>query len=214
MSILSQLSSQCRDRTEESNVKVAFLCVEDHSLLDEIRYGLNSTDDVLSGDCAEVMTKVAEENPALIVPFVDDLIAGLSRKKARVRWESIHALALIADRIPDKIGPLLERIDDLIHQDQSVVVQHYSVVTLGNYASAGNEESQNAFPYLKKAVFAWDGKFAAHAIEGLIHVTYFSDFHDTELSQIAIQFIDHRRVTIRQAARNLMIEIDKKTNQI
>ena len=74
MTLLAQLSSQCGDRSEQSNVKVAFLCLEEPDLLDEIRQGLYSEDALIAGDSAEVMTKVAEEKPALILPFADDLI--------------------------------------------------------------------------------------------------------------------------------------------
>ncbi|MFC1569923.1 hypothetical protein ACFL4L_06775 [bacterium] len=204
MSILSQLSSRCGDRTEQSNVKVAFLCLEEPGLLDEIKQGLHADDARMAGDCAEVMTKVAEEDPSFIVPFADDLIVCLAIKKARVRWESMHALALIANLIPEKIEFLLPQIDQLIHEDKSVIVQHCGILALGKYASSGKDAAEKAYPYLKKAVFVRDSKFAHHAMDGLIYIMiHCPDYHE-EIHEIANQFLNHKRVSIRKASKRLL----------
>ncbi len=62
MSILNQLSSQAGDRTEAANRRVVAQCLADPTLLAEIAGGLQSKEAALAGDCAEVMTKVAEVN--------------------------------------------------------------------------------------------------------------------------------------------------------
>jgi hypothetical protein len=69
MTIVEQLSSQTGDRTEASNRAVAWQCLTDAAALEEIAGGLESEDERLAGDCAEVMTKVAETKPALVNPY-------------------------------------------------------------------------------------------------------------------------------------------------
>ncbi|MBN1782541.1 hypothetical protein JW948_15500 [bacterium] len=209
-SVLSQLSSQCGDRTEQSNVKVAFLCLAEPALLGEIRGGLTSENDLLAGDCAEVMTKVAEEQPGTVVPFADDLLAGLGRKKARIRWECMHALALIAGRIPGKITPVLRLVDRLIHTDKSVVVRHYGVQTLVNYASTSRHAAMNAYDFLGRAAGAHQGKFMHLALEGLVHVVKFTDDYDEDIGRMALGLVNHKRAGVRKAAGRLIREIDEK----
>ncbi|RPI91854.1 MAG: hypothetical protein EHM39_14155, partial [Chloroflexi bacterium] len=73
MSILSQLSSQTGDRTEASNKEVAVICLQMPDFLAEIAASLGSKDAALAGDCAEVMTQVAQERPELVAPFADQI---------------------------------------------------------------------------------------------------------------------------------------------
>ena len=209
MSILSQLSSQCGDRTEQSNIKVAFQCLDEPELLKEIQPGLHMEDVFIAGDCAEVMTKVAEERPELILPYAEDLIETLNHKKARVRWESIHAIAFIADRIPDKIGPRLELLDRLVHEDKSVIVRHYGILTLGQYAAAGKEASRRAFPYLERALLAHPHKFAHHAMDGLRQVAFYCPDTREKIKEMAGQFLSHPRAGVRNAAKKLMNSLEK-----
>jgi hypothetical protein len=84
-SILTQLSSQSGDRTEASNREVARQCLENPHLLHEIAAGLFEPEPALVGDCAEVLTKVAKDNPVLIVPYADSLPALLLNKNSCVR---------------------------------------------------------------------------------------------------------------------------------
>ena len=128
MSLTSQLSSQVGDRTEESNRKVAAMCLENPDLLGDIADGLQSDDAGMLGDSAEVMTMVAEVHPEFIIPYAKYLPPLLDHPKARVRWESMHALALVADLKPKVIEKLLGRIDEIIHTEafvQEDLVSHH-----------------------------------------------------------------------------------------
>jgi hypothetical protein len=80
MSILSQLSSQVEDRSEYSNRKVVIQCLDDPNLLAEIAEGLNGTNAALVGDCAEVMTQVAEQHPEWVAPYTVALSALFKHK--------------------------------------------------------------------------------------------------------------------------------------
>src|SRR4030042_352943 len=100
MSILNQLSSQMGDRTEYSNRKVAIQCLENPDLLVDIAAGLRGSNAAIAGDCAEVMTKVAEADPEWVIPYAEDLSPLLIHKTARVRWEAVHALSLITPCVP------------------------------------------------------------------------------------------------------------------
>jgi len=88
MSVLAQLSSASGDPTEASNKAVAAEALAYPDLLDEVAAGLALSDRKLLGDCVEVFTEVAKENPVLVAPYAARTIPLLGHKDTRVRWEA------------------------------------------------------------------------------------------------------------------------------
>ena len=204
MSILGQLSSQVGDRTEKSNREVVALCFEQPALLLEIAGGLNSEEAALVGDCAEVLTEVAKVHPDWVTPHAETLSALLTHKKpARVRWEAMHALALVAHLVPAVMAGLLQRLAEIIRNDTSVIVRDHAVDALGSYARTGEEAALAAYPLLVEALTLWDGKQAAHALEGLENVGSAVTGLGDELWSIGIRYHDDRRARVRKAAKGL-----------
>jgi HEAT repeat protein len=209
MSILDQLSSQVGDRTEKSNRRVVGLCLANPALLDEIAAGLASQDAKLVGDCAEVLTEVAKEHPDWVAPYAQTLAALLAHKTARVRWEAMHALALTATLAPQVIAPLLPCLDEIIHTDPSVIVRDCAIDALGNYAAMSKKAAQAAYPILVNALTVWDGKHAAHALNGLSKVVSVAPSLTGELREIGLRYHDHGRGVVRKAAKNLIQATEK-----
>lgn len=204
VSILDQLSSQVGDRTEEANRRVAAQCLTDPSLLEEVARGLKSKDTALVGDCAEVLTKVAEERPELVAPYAEALALLLVHKNTRVRWEATHALALVAGSSPKVIASSLPRLDVMIQNDPSTIARDYAVTAIGNYAGTSVEAAQSAYPILKKALALWEGKQAARALDGLRIVVGIVPNFEAEIRALAQGFFDDRRGVVRKAAKSLM----------
>ncbi len=204
MTILDQLSSQTGDRSEASNQLVAGQCLENPALLDDIAAGLESQDARLLGDCAEVMTMVAQERPERIAPYAETLAGLLGHKKARVRWESMHALALIAAYADPVIEPLLPTLRQHIHTDKSVITRDYAVVAIGNYAGVGAREAGQAYPILIEALTVWAGKHAKLALNGLANVVAHTPALAPEIRDRAKPFLDAPKKVVQQAARRLL----------
>lgn len=204
MSILDQLSSQVGDRTEKSNLRVALQCSANPALLDEIAGGLKSDDAALAGDCAEVMTKLAEEKPEWVAPYAGALAALVTHKTRRVRWESIHALALTAALVPKTIARLLPRLAEIIRSDSSVIVRDYAIDAVGNYAGTSKRAARAAYPILVEALTVWGGKHAAHALRGLGNVARAAPDLAGEVQSLALRYHDAGRSVVRQAARALL----------
>jgi hypothetical protein len=203
MSILHQLSSQVGDRTEKSNREVVDKCLANPALLAEIGGCLNSEEAALVGDCAEVLTEVAKVHPDWVTPHAEALSALLTHKTARVRWEAMHALALVAHLVPAVMAGLLQRLAEIIRHDPSVIVRDHAVDALGNYARKGEEAALATYPLLVEALTLWDGKQAAHALEGLAKVGSAVTGLGDELWSIGIRYHDDRRARVRKAAKGL-----------
>lgn len=207
-SLLAQLSSQVGDRTEGSNREVARRCLENPHLLNEIAAGLLELEPALVGDCAEVLTKVAEDNPLLVVPYADSLPVLLLHKNSRVRWEAAHTLALIATSSPATITPLVPILVQLIRTDTSVIVRDHATDALAYYASTGKYAAECVYPYLVEMLTLWDGKQAGHALQGLAKAAPFLRSRYAELNAIAGEYSASDRAVVRKAAARLRNAID------
>ena len=203
MSILYRLSSQRRERSEYSNRKAALEARDDPDLLAEIAVGLAGSNAALAGDCAEVMAMVAAEEPELVLPYAGALAALLTHKKARVRWESVHALALLAALTPETIAGALPSLREIIYNDKSVIARDYAVTALGSYAATSPSAARQAYPLLVEALTTWEGKQAAHALNGLANAAqHLPDLHEA-LCETAEKYARSQRGVVRKAARGL-----------
>jgi hypothetical protein len=178
--------------------------MEDPSLLNDIAEGLESDNVRLKGDCAEVMTMVGEVRPEWIVPYAESLFPLLDHEKARVRWEAVHALALAAPHGAEIITPRLDSLAALIRDDKSTIVRDYAVQAVGNFARAGREPAEHAYPILKEALSLWDGKQAKHALRGLVNVAALLPEEREEIQVLAQPFLEHKRQAVVGAAKSVL----------
>jgi hypothetical protein len=208
MSLLKQLSSQTGDYTEASNRRVVVQCLDDPALLAEIAQGLKSSDGRLVADCAEVFTHVAEYHPEWVAPYADRLSPLLSHKHTRVRWEAMHALALVVEFTPATIADLLPNLTEMLHTDQSVIVRDYATDAIACYASTATSAAEVAFPILQEMLTMWNGKQAAHALQGMHQVAMQLPEKCPELQVIAEEYSHADRAVVRKAAKALLKDIN------
>ena len=170
MEILNQLSSQKGDNTEISNQLVAEKCIVNQRVLAEIAVGLEDNDRKLQSDCIEVFTLVAEKKPEFVVPYSDNILPLLYSKESKTRWEAVHTLSYIADKIPDIIFSILPVLQSLIEKDKSTIVRDYTMDTVANYAKVSAETSEKSYELLKFALELWGEKHAKQVFKGFNHV--------------------------------------------
>jgi len=205
MSVLERLSSVAGDRSEASNKAVARDALEQPDMLDEVAVGLEWNERKLVGDCAEVFTEVAKENPALVVPYVGRIAPLISHKDIRVRWESTHALALVASLAPEQIAPLLPDLVAKIEQDKSVIVRDCAVLALGEYGRSGPEAAREVFPHLLGALEMWEGKHAKLVLEAMSKLIKVEPGLAAEMRAAAQGCLDHRRANVRRLAQEIVL---------
>ncbi len=204
MSILKKLSSQTGDRTEYSNRKAVLECLDDPELIAEIVEGLASADAALVGDCAEVLTKVAEHKPEWAAPYAETAAALLSHKATRVRWEAMHLLALTVKQAREVLDAHLSQVAERLRNDASVIVRDYAADALADYAALGKEEAERVYHYLTEALTLWNGKQAGHALIGLANVAAKVPALHGDLRAVAEAFGRSDRAVVRKAAKALL----------
>ncbi len=210
--IINQLASKMGIKSNEPNKVAARKCIENPKLLKEVSSHLKDNDNKLVADCAEVMTEVALTNPALVAEFATDLITLINSKDNRIKWESIHALSLIASMVPDIIFSILPELEDIMHRDKSIIVRDYTTDAIAGYAGTSSGAADNAYPILKKILILWDGRHAARALEGFKNIYKVKPALKKELEKIADAFADSPRAVIQKAARKLKKAISFEFN--
>jgi len=166
MEILNQLSSQKGDKTEIANRLVAEKCIANPKVLAEIAIGLEDTDKKLQSDCIEVFTLVSEVKPEFIVPYADNILSLLYSKETKTRWEAVHTLSFIAEKIPDIIFSVLPVLQSLVEKDKSTIVRDYAMDTIANYAKVNVETSGQSYKLLKYSLELWGEKHAKQVFKG------------------------------------------------
>lgn len=192
MTLLQQLASQVGDCSEEANREAAAQCLTDPSLLPEISAGLQSKEAALIGDCAEVLTMVAQERPAWVAPYAPALAALLGHKHTRTRWEATHALAL------------LPQLAETVRTDKSVIVRDYTVEMLGGYGRTSANAARAVLPLLQEALTLWDGKQAARALNALADIAQRLPSEAPTIREIGRQYSTHPRSSVSKAAKQLL----------
>jgi len=200
MNALSRLSSTSGDRSEASNKAVALEALERPELLAEVAVGLDWKDPKLVADCAEVFTEVAKVNPALVAPYTDRIILLTRNKNTRVRWESTHALALVASLGPEQVEPLLPELLTTFERDKSVIVRDCVVLTLGEYGKFSPERAIETFPHLEEALWLWEGNHAKLVLEAMAKLVDTEPALEPELRSAAAECLDHYRANVRKLA--------------
>ena len=209
MEILNQLSSQKGDRTEVSNQIVAEKCIIDPRLLSEIAVGLEDKDKKLQSDCVEVFTIVSKAKPDISVPYADKIAPLLYSKESKTRWEAVHTLSYIAEKIPDIIFSIFPMLQSLIEKDKSTIVRDYAIDTIANYAKINVEASEKSYKLLKSALDLWGEKHAKQVFRGFNNVLDNLSGCKTEINSLVQPYLSASKKIVAAEAKKIIKRIEK-----
>ena len=147
---------------------------------------------------------LAESQPGLVAPFAEQLLLLLQHKNSRVRWEAMHALALITPLALALISEKFPEIVTLFKNDNSVIVRDYAVVCAGNLAAGGPVYAQSVYPFLRENLSAYQTKHAKLGLLALAQAAPFLKVNKDEIEDLANLYLLHVKPSIKQAAGKLM----------
>jgi hypothetical protein len=209
MEILNQLSSQKGEKTEDSNRIVTEKCISSPRLLAEIAIGLEDKDKKLQSDCIEVFTLVAEVTPEFIVPYAENVLPLLYSKESKTRWEAVHTLSFIAERIPDIIFSVLPTLQSLVEKDKSTIVRDYAMDTIANYAKVNAETSENSYILLKHALELWGEKHAKQVFKGFNYVLDNCSGYKAEINLLVQPYLSANKKIVVVEAKKIIKRTEK-----
>ena len=210
MEILNQLSSQKGDKTEIANRLVAVKCIANPRALAEIAIGLEDKDKKLQSDCIEVFTFVSEVKPEFIVPYADNILPLLYSKESKTRWEAVHTLSFIAEKIPDIIFSILPILQSLVEKDKSTIVRDYTMDTVANYAKVSAETSENSYELLKYALELWGEKHAKQVFKGFNNVLYNCTDFKAEINLLVQPYLKASKKIVAAEAKKIIKRTEKQ----
>ncbi|MFC0213270.1 hypothetical protein ACFFK0_12550 [Paenibacillus chartarius] len=213
MTLLEKLSSALGMKTQDANKAAAEAVLREPHLLEDIADGLQNGKAALIADCAEVMTKVAEVSPLLVVPHINKLAALLTHGTTKVRWEAVHAIALTSAYAPASVVPHLRTLTRLVRDDSSTIVRDYAIDALCHYGSTDHDAATTVLPALLEALEAWGGKHRARILEGLARLVPQAPAAAAELEAIALTYIEDPKASVKKAARALSKALKAGTRQ-
>ena len=203
MDIINQLSSKQNDRSSFSNKEVARLCIENTHLINEIAQLLDSPDQGLQTDSAEVFSIISETNPILVSCYGDKIVNQFFISSKKARWELAHCLSLVATQIPTLIQNNLDKFEQAILEDKSVIVRDYLTDTIANFAVSSSEAAKKSLKILLKIENAWEEKHAKQVLKGLQNVCkLIPDKHSTIIS-IATKYLNAKKTVTQKEAKKL-----------
>jgi len=209
MEILNQLSSRKGDKTEIANRLVAEKCIANPKTLAEIAIGLEEADKKLQSDCIEVFTIVAEVKPEFVVPYAENILPLLYSKETKTRWEAVHTLSFIADKIPDIIISVLPALQSLVEKDKSTIVRDYAMDTVANYAKVSAETSEKSYEILKFALELWGEKHAKQVFKGFSNVLSNCSDYDAEINLLVQPYLTANKKIVATEAKKIVKRIEK-----
>jgi len=209
MEILTQLSSQRGDKTEDCNRIVAEKCIANQRVLAEIAIGLEEADRKLQSDCIEVFTIVAEVKPEFVVPYAENILPLLYSKETKTRWEAVHTLSFIADKIPDIIVSVLPALQSLVEKDKSTIVRDYAMDTVANYAKVSAETSEKSYDLLKLALELWGEKHAKQVFKGFNHVLDNCSDYKEEIILLVQPYLSASKKIVAAEAKKIIKRTEK-----
>lgn len=205
MRIVDELSSQKGDKTEISNKLVAEKCIANPKFLVEIARAMeDDKSKKLQSDCIEVFTMVSEVKPEFTAPYAEDIIPLLSSKENKTRWEAVHTLALIAEKIPDTISSILPTLQLLIENDKSTIVRDYATDAVANYAKTNAITSKNAYEILKYALALWGEKHAKQVFKGFYNILSNCPEHESDIKTLVQPYLSANKKTVVAEAKKII----------
>lgn len=106
---------------------------KDTKLVAQLFDYLKNGSDVEKGTAAEVMKFVSQENPDIMVPYIDVLIEYIDYKAPRVKWGCPESIGHIAKKYPDKVEKAIPKLLENL-KDKSTVVRWCAAFALTEIA--------------------------------------------------------------------------------
>lgn len=116
--------------------KVSMLTNEikkDNKFIDEIINYFDSASTGEQGHLIESLEYISKDQPDLVVPYVDFVIAHMGDKAPRVKWECARIIANLALKFPDKAQKAIQNLLKNTN-DKGTVVRWSSAFALGELA--------------------------------------------------------------------------------
>jgi len=147
-----------------------------------------------------------------MIPYSENILPLLYSKETKTRWEAVHTLSFIAEKIPDIICSVLPTLQSLVEKDKSTIVRDYAMDTVANYAKLSVETSEKSYELLKYALELWGEKHAKQVFKGFNYVLDNCSDYGAEINLLAQPYLTANKKIVATEAWKIVKRIEKINN--
>lgn len=137
--------------------QLAHAAVANEKTLGAVVDELGGTSRVKRQKAASVIALVADEDAAVLLPFVEDISSALGYPEAQTRWEVLHALDCMG-KIGQKYGEdVLAAAEDALYDEASGIVREAAFRFFCGYGAASPSNSDEVWPLIDEAIQCYHG---------------------------------------------------------
>jgi hypothetical protein len=109
-------------------------------------------------DASHELAVIAEREPELLMPHIDDLVDALERPEAQTRWEILNCLTHLALVDEATVSKAVGLAETSLFDDGSATVRLAAFKLLSRLGATAPEHSDQAWPLLNEAVQCYHGE--------------------------------------------------------
>lgn len=106
---------------------------------------------------AHELAQLAETNPEDLVPYMEQLVDGLSRPEAQTRWELFHVLSAIVKYKPEACSSGIEEAEASMLDEESPKLRLEAYRFLAAYGATSPSASDKVWPLLEATLQCYHG---------------------------------------------------------
>lgn len=208
MTIMHQLASALHRRDEAPNITLAqdIAARNDREAVRELFENLYHKNKEIQSDCIKVIYETGSLNPALVAPFLPELITLLEHKNNRVQWGAMTALHQLTEEHPQAVYAALAKI--IAVADKGSVITNDHCVGILIKLCRTKEFAEDAFVLLNERIVKSPVNQLPMYAENALSV-----IHDSN-KNIFLKTLTDRLPEIGKASKRLRVEkVIRKLNK-
>lgn len=142
---------------------------QDTSALDTLIDDLSSSSRRTRQFSSRVVLLLAEREPELLVPHIDDMIDALYRPEAQTRWEILDALTLLVPEHAKEIGAAYEGAETALFDELSATLRLSAFRMLCTWGATERGRSKKVWPIIDEAIQCYHGDLEYRDMLGCLH---------------------------------------------
>ena len=148
MGVVRDILSSSR-KPKEKCALIARKIHEDHSLVKELFELFETGTDPEKGSCADIMKELSNDEPSLLLPYLETLVAHITYKAPHVTWGVQESLGNMAKTYPSEVAVAIPRLlKNTVHE--STVVRWCAAYALSEIATHNTERQQELITTVAK----------------------------------------------------------------
>lgn len=119
---------------------------------------------------AHVVYLLADREPELLAPYIDELIDALERPEAQTRWEILDALSILTETHAKEVGAAYDGAEAALFDELSATLRLSAFRLLCTWGATDRGRSRKVWPLLDEAIQCYHGDLEYRDMLGCLHL--------------------------------------------